>query len=63
MGVTIPVTLLFDKIVQIVFALFFELKDTIKTTTETTPISFNDLLDCVLNLQGIPRGFDVSRDL
>ena len=40
----------FEKNLQKIFAFFFESK-------ETTPFSFNDILDCLRPLNGIPRDF------
>ena len=44
----------FEKNLQKVFALFFELK-------ETTPCSFNHILDCIPPLEGIPRNSKVHQ--
>ena len=40
----------YEKNLQKVFALCAELK-------ETTPFCFNDILDCIAPLEGIPRDF------
>ena len=40
----------FEQNLQIIFAFFFGSK-------EATPLSFNDILDCLSHLEGIPRDF------